>query len=1271
MLSDNHKTLLKNAAISKAVYRNRVHTQGDNLVFDWVSPNLRVTKQRRPDNPTGDKKYLWDHGVEMPISVPQGMEERAQNVDYGLLIVEGTKQHLAAASAALKSKGTRYAVVGVAGCYGWSQNGQPVPDLQDIPMAGRDVFVAFDADMRTNRAVFDAAKSLESVLIGEHGARSVKYVKMSGKSDGFDDLLARSKDPQIVFDRLLRDAGSAGRRPPAPAKKFFDSMNSLKAVTLYNAVALKHPMAVTREESVAVYTDDGVYRNGESKEFNQTVLNLLGEDFRPVHLKTVQDIAVTTMTTQGRKIPTHQTRRLINVRNGLLDPMTLELHPHSPEFMSMTQFPVSWDPEATCPRFDTWVNRQAPGRREALLDAAAPMLDPTATPAKAMLLYGRSRTGKSTFSRLLEEIVGPEGTSAVSLHELSDNQFAAANMYGAILNVANDISSRDVSDLSLFKQITGADTIFANRKYGTIFEYRSTALMLFSANEIPVTNETSKAWLTRIAPFSFNVSFLNEEDASVETDILAHEIPGLFKALVLALRAHIERGGYLPSVADDETRFKVATNRVEAFLQEATVPVEWPKGTSRIELYAHFCTWIDGNKLKPMGRNKFYDSISSSDVTEFRHKQARLYSVKLHNPERGGSDSPDPEDKSDILAPFGPEDDKYGNFLSLSHKAIDVIEDKTFRKSQRGYGKKLTHLPHVYKWDKSDILVFDLETGSAANLFALDPGFIRLVATDRGPIGSATIADVQDHPGVTVGFNSLAFDMQALFSPGEILDRTENGAHVDLMALAPLTWPITGGLPGQAVKKSLSLDSLATKHLGLGKTGDLKALAKEFGGFDKIPVDDARYLDYARGDIEATKGLLGLMDTDSGYAQNEMKYLGRLAAGITGVGMLVDEKLLGERIAVENARAESGRVMLVETYGMPTVTGSGAPAKNPLQTKLGKEIAFRAFSDLGVNSFPQTAKGKDSLGSEFMQEILDGTPNEELKNLATAVRAIQGSRSVYQTIQDHTTGGRTHPTVFPAQSSGRLSLTQPGLTVLKTTERDVFVPAPGTAFVAVDLSQVDSRSLAAHSQDPKFIQTLSLEINPRTGKKWDFHTETAFRLWGSEDPKMRTQAKAISHGFAYGQGARSIAAQTGLELTVVLAYGNFMRQEFSRLEDWKKECQERARGGELDNGFGRRLAIGPDRIATQAVSTVGQSCSRDILRRCVLQLSRRLAERIRLSIHDEIVFELDLGTLEADTAEILEAFRFDLVLRPGDIPVPITASASRPGTSNWGECYEK
>jgi putative DNA primase/helicase len=55
------------------------------------------------------------------------------------------------------------------------------------------------------------------------------------------------------------------------------------------------------------------------------------------------------------------------------------------------------------------------------------------------LCSGSGDNGKSVFLKLLKMFLGSENVSHASLQELSDDRFAAADMYGKLANICADL----------------------------------------------------------------------------------------------------------------------------------------------------------------------------------------------------------------------------------------------------------------------------------------------------------------------------------------------------------------------------------------------------------------------------------------------------------------------------------------------------------------------------------------------------------------------------------------------------------------------------------------------------------------------------------------------------------------------------------------------------------------------------------------------------------------------------------------------------------------
>ena len=85
----------------------------------------------------------------------------------------------------------------------------------------------------------------------------------------------------------------------------------------------------------------------------------------------------------------------------------------------------------------------------------------------------------------------------MELINIAENRFATADLLGKLANLCGDIDTRAIRQSSTFKEITGGDTIAAERKFGQPFSFRPFALLIFSANEAPFSADQSEAWFDR------------------------------------------------------------------------------------------------------------------------------------------------------------------------------------------------------------------------------------------------------------------------------------------------------------------------------------------------------------------------------------------------------------------------------------------------------------------------------------------------------------------------------------------------------------------------------------------------------------------------------------------------------------------------------------------------------------------------------------------------------------------------------------------------------
>lgn len=493
----------------------------------------------------------------------------------------------------------------------------------------------------------------------------------------------------------------------------------------------------------------------------------------------------------------------------------------------------------------------------------------------------------------------------------------------------------------------------------------------------------------------------------------------------------------------------------------------------------------------------------------------------------------------------------------------------------------------------TEALVIDLETSTSRDLWAA-PGstapFIRLVGSDHGNNTDPT--GLLDHAGSLVAHNGFGFDFIALAHHHglQLLALSEQDRLIDTMVLAlVLTPPADGAMKGGRIWQHFSLHNCAERAGIEGKADDLGRLAiaaavaagytgspterKEFG-YGLIPQGNIEYNAYLRGDVAATRGLFnalvpsGVLDA---YSQREMRIMGRLTTGIALAGTRVDVELTHQRYEEIEAQKESYRQSLIQKYGLPTTTATGKPSTNPLNCKGADQAITAAAKDLGLK-LPRTQGGKASTSKEKLGPLLErcrACGNEQQVTFLETILGLSGARSVYGTTLDWLQADdRIHPSVSPIQASGRFSITKPGITVFgkrggRVVEREIFLPdSDDHLLIAADLSQIDMRAIAAHAQDPAYLELFL------PGR--DAHNEVAKAVNMS-----RSDAKAIGHGWNYGMTVNGMVNR-GIERVLADRFDLGMKQSFPILCRWKDRVRSLAADGKkLDNGFGRLMKADP------------------------------------------------------------------------------------------------
>ncbi len=273
--------------------------------------------------------------------------------------------------------------------------------------------------------------------------------------------------------------------------------------------------------------------------------------------------------------------------------------------------------------------------------------------------------------------------------------------------------------------------------------------------------------------------------------------------------------------------------------------------------------------------------------------------------------------------------------------------------------------------------------------------------------------------------------------------------------------------------------------------------------------------------------------------------------------------------------------------------------------------------------------------------------------------------------------GKIHSYFNQAQTStGRLSSSSPNLQNISARDEEgkqirnaFYYDDPSVYLMSLDYGQIELRLLAALSGCKSYIKVFN--------EGHDVHTETARRIFGHEDitPLERRRAKAVNFAIIYGTSDFGLSQQIGdspKEARRIIESFYSSYPEVKAFLD--KITHEASTQGYVTTMFGRRRYLrdinDPNFIKREAARRAAlnapvQGSAADLIKIAMVKIDRylsenRLATKMVLQIHDELIFEVPSNELERVKIEIK-----DIMENAVKLPVKLTAEVGI--GKNWYE----
>jgi len=324
-------------------------------------------------------------------------------------------------------------------------------------------------------------------------------------------------------------------------------------------------------------------------------------------------------------------RWLLNVENGTLNLRIGKLREHRREDLITKLIPVPYNPQASCPLWDAFLNRIMGGDQELikfLQTAVGYALVGDMREQVIFIFYGTGANGKSTFLVTIHSLLGdyarqtPTDTLLTKKGSTIPND--VARLKGSRFVEAAEVESGKQLAESLVKQLTGGDKMSARFLYGEYFEFDPTFKIFLAVNHKPTIRGSDHAIWRRIRLVPFNVTIPPEEQDKTLVERLRSELPGILRWAVEGCRLWQRDGLEIPdSVKAATGEYRKEMDVIGDFITECCEEVPEVK-TPFKAIYERYEGWCEQNQEEPIGTKGFGTCLNERGFPSVRTSTERF-----------------------------------------------------------------------------------------------------------------------------------------------------------------------------------------------------------------------------------------------------------------------------------------------------------------------------------------------------------------------------------------------------------------------------------------------------------------------------------------------------------------------------------------------------------------------------------------------------------------------------------------------------------------------
>lgn len=203
----------------------------------------------------------------------------------------------------------------------------------------------------------------------------------------------------------------------------------------------------------------------------------------------------------------------ITFRNGVLNLSTMNLSAHNPSLYNTIYIDCNYQENAIySPAIDNFFNTLSgddDALKTLLYEVVGCCLIRKNLFSKFFICCGQGQTGKSSYLRLIKNLVGQHNASFLSINDL-EKDFGPIDLYNKLVNLGDDVPYYLKETATLKKLVTGEEFL-ADRKHKTAVSFENFATLIFTTNELPAVSDKSTGFYRRLMIIELNNKIKNPD----------------------------------------------------------------------------------------------------------------------------------------------------------------------------------------------------------------------------------------------------------------------------------------------------------------------------------------------------------------------------------------------------------------------------------------------------------------------------------------------------------------------------------------------------------------------------------------------------------------------------------------------------------------------------------------------------------------------------------------------------------------------------------------